>query len=419
MSKHSGEHPRFGATDVCPLVPVSGVTMAEATDYARALAKRLGEELGLTIYCYENAAFSEERRNLANVRAGEYEGLEAKLKDPIWKPDFGPAEFNARSGATAVSARDFLVAYNINLNTTSTRRANAIAFDVREQGRIKTEDGKPGGKKVLDANGEPVRIPGTLKCVKGIGWYIEEYGVAQISMNLTNTSVTPVHVAFDEVCRCAQERGVRVTGSELVGLVPLAIDPRRGPLLPAQAAALGRRLRSRTDQHRREIDGARRTGALRPGREDHRVRDRGQVEAAPRRHDPSRLHRGNAVRVARTGWWVGFRRVGRARRIPRCDGRQPQLAQARLGRPLGGILGVGGAGQGSAGSTRRARRCGHRGVQRDSGGFSVAAGQRRGEGGACRRDRGGQPRCDRGAVARHGGSPSSRWRSCARWPRAA
>ncbi|MHC4937901.1 MAG: glutamate formimidoyltransferase [Planctomycetota bacterium] len=221
MSAHSGEHPRFGATDVCPLVPVSGISMEETVEYARALAKRLGEDLGLSVYCYENAAFSEERRNLATVRAGEYEGLESKLKDPNWKPDFGPATFNARSGATAVSARDFLVAYNINLNTTSTRRANAIAFDVREQGRIRTEDGKPSGKPVLDANGEPERIPGSLKCVKGIGWFIEEYGVAQISMNLTNTSVTPVHVAFDEVCRRAEARGVRVTGSELVGLVPL------------------------------------------------------------------------------------------------------------------------------------------------------------------------------------------------------
>jgi len=221
MSTHTGQHPRFGATDVCPLVPVSGITMEETAEYARALAKRLGEELGLTIYCYENAALSEERRNLATVRAGEYEGLEAKLKDPKWKPDFGPSTFNARSGATAVSARDFLVACNINLNTTSTRRANAIAFDVREQGRVKTEDGTLAGKPVLDGNGEKVRIPGTLKCVKGIGWYIEEYGVAQISMNLTNTSVTPVHVAFDEVCRSAESRGIRVTGSELVGLVPL------------------------------------------------------------------------------------------------------------------------------------------------------------------------------------------------------
>jgi len=221
MSTHTGEHPRFGATDVCPLVPISGITMEETAEYARALAKKLGDELGLTIYCYENAALSEGRRNLATVRAGEYEGLEAKLKDPKWQPDFGPATFNARSGATAVSARDFLVAYNINLNTVSTRRANAIAFDVREQGRVKTDDGKATGKPVLDESGEKVRIPGKLKCVKGIGWYIEEYGVAQISMNLTNISVTPVHVAFDEVVKCAEARGVRVTGSELVGLIPL------------------------------------------------------------------------------------------------------------------------------------------------------------------------------------------------------
>ena len=221
MSRHSGAHPRFGAMDVCPLVPVANITMDETVEHARTLARRLGEEVGLTIFCYENAAFSKERRNLANVRAGEYEGLAQRLRQAEWKPDFGPAEFNARSGATAVSARDFLVAYNINLNTTSTRRANAIAFDVREKGRVKTEDGKPTGKKVLDAQGNPVWTPGTLKCVKGIGWFIEEYGVAQISMNLTNINVTPVHVAFDEVCRKADARGVRVTGSELVGLIPL------------------------------------------------------------------------------------------------------------------------------------------------------------------------------------------------------
>ena len=221
MSKHHGEHPRFGATDVCPLVPVSNITMEETVEYARKLAKRLGEELGLTIYCYENAAFSDERRNLATVRAGEYEALAERLRKPEWKPDFGPAEFNAKSGATAVGARDFLVAYNINLNTTSTRRANAIAFDVREKGRVKTVDGKPGSKPVLDEKGEKVWEPGTLKCVKGIGWYIDEYGVAQISMNLTNISVTPVHVAFDEVWKRSEARGVRVTGSELVGLIPL------------------------------------------------------------------------------------------------------------------------------------------------------------------------------------------------------
>jgi glutamate formiminotransferase/formiminotetrahydrofolate cyclodeaminase len=220
MSKHQGEHPRFGATDVCPLVPIAGVTMEETVEYARELARRLGDA-GITVYCYENAALSEGRRNLATVRAGEYEGLAEKLAKPEWKPDFGPAEFNPRAGATAVSARDFLVAYNVNLNTTSTRRANAIAFDVREQGRMKREGDPVTGPVVKDADGEPVRIPGSLKCVKGIGWYIEEYGVAQISMNLTNISVTAVHVAFDEVVKCAEARGVRVTGSELVGLIPL------------------------------------------------------------------------------------------------------------------------------------------------------------------------------------------------------
>lgn len=221
MSKHSGEHPRFGATDVCPLVPVSGVTMEETVEYARALAKRLGEEVGLTIYCYEHAAFSAERRNLATVRAGEYEGLKDKLADSNWKPDFGPAEFNARSGATAVSARDFLIAYNVNLNTTSTRRANAIAFDVREKGRQKRDGNPLTGPIVKDENGKAVWIPGSLKCVKGIGWFIEEYGICQISMNLTNIEVTPLHVAFDEVCKKADARGIRVTGSELVGLLPL------------------------------------------------------------------------------------------------------------------------------------------------------------------------------------------------------
>lgn len=210
MSKHHGAHPRMGATDVCPFIPVSGITMEETVIYARKVAERIGRELNIPVYCYENAAFGEKRRNLANCRAGEYEGLEKKLADPAWKPDFGPAKMNVRSGATAVGARDFLVAFNINLNTTSTRRANAVAFDVREKGRTVTSE-----------KGETVTIPGTLKSVKAIGWYIEEYGVAQISMNLTNISVTPVHVAFDEVCRKADTRGLRVTGSELVGLIPL------------------------------------------------------------------------------------------------------------------------------------------------------------------------------------------------------
>ncbi len=221
MSKHTGAHPRFGATDVCPLVPVANITMEETVEHARRLAKRLGDELGVTVYCYENAAFTPERRNLAHVRSGEYEGLKDKLGKPEWKPDFGPAKFNARSGATAVGARDFLVAYNVNLNTTSVRRANAIAYDVREKGRPKREGHPVTGKIVKDASGEQVMIPGTLKCVKAIGWYIAEYGIAQISINLTNIGVTPVHVAFDEVCQKAQARGIRVTGSELVGLIPL------------------------------------------------------------------------------------------------------------------------------------------------------------------------------------------------------
>lgn len=212
MRGHQGEHPRFGATDVCPLVPISGITMEETVKYAHKLAKRVGEELNIPVYCYENAAQEEKRKNLANCRSGEYEGLKEKLNDAAWKPDFGPAAFNEsvqKTGATAISARDFLIAYNVNLNSTSTRRANAIAFDIREAGRLVKE------------NGVEKRVPGKLKAVKGIGWFIEEYGIAQISYNLTNISITSMHVAFDETCKAAQERGLRVTGSELVGLIPL------------------------------------------------------------------------------------------------------------------------------------------------------------------------------------------------------
>ncbi len=221
MSKHKGEHPRMGATDVCPLVPVANISMEETVEYARKLAERIGNELNIPIYCYENAAFTEERRNLANCRSGEYEGMPEKLKDPHWKPDFGPAKFNAGAGVTAVGARDFLVAFNVNLNTTSTRRANAIAYDIRERGRPKREGDSLLGKAIKDEHGNNVMIPGTLKSVKAIGWFIEEYGVAQISMNLTNINITPVHVAFDETCNKAEARGIRVTGSELVGLIPL------------------------------------------------------------------------------------------------------------------------------------------------------------------------------------------------------
>lgn len=221
MAKHKGEHPRFGATDVCPLVPISGITMEETVEYARKLAKRIGEELNIPVYCYENAAFTEERRNLAFVRAGEYEGLKEKLVKPEWKPDFGPAVFNPKTGVTAVGARDFLVAYNINLNTTSTRRANSIAFDVREKGRMLRKGNPLTGEIVKDENNKPVFSPGALKSVKAIGWFIEEYGIAQISMNLTNLNTCSVHEAFDEVWKKAEERGIRVSGSELVGLVPL------------------------------------------------------------------------------------------------------------------------------------------------------------------------------------------------------
>ena len=221
MSKHKGEHPRMGATDVCPLIPVAGISMDETAEYARKLAKRVGEHLEIPIYLYEAAALIEGRNNLSEIRAGEYEGFFKKILLPEWKPDFGPVQMNIRAGATVIGARDFLIAYNVNLNTTSVRRANSIAFDVRERGRV-LRDGDPvTGKIVKDADGNPVNVPGTLKAVKAIGWFIEEYGVAQISMNLTNIRETPVHVAFDEVCKKADARGIRVTGSELVGLIPL------------------------------------------------------------------------------------------------------------------------------------------------------------------------------------------------------
>ncbi len=221
MSKHKGEHPRMGATDVCPLIPIANISMEETAKWAQKLGERVGKELQIPIYLYEAAQSNKERSNLSVIRAGEYEGFFKKIKLPEWKPDFGPAEFDAKRGATVIGARDFLVAYNVNLNTTSTRRANSIAFDVREAGRVKREGDPINGKVVNDANGNPVSIPGSLKSVKAIGWFIEEYGVAQISMNLTNINITPLHIAFDEVCKKATERGIRVTGSELVGLVPL------------------------------------------------------------------------------------------------------------------------------------------------------------------------------------------------------
>ncbi len=223
MRQHHGAHPRMGATDVLPLIPVAGVTLEECAEMARRLAERITDELGVPIYCYEAAASTPERKNLAVVRKGEYEGLAQRLDDPVEGPDFGRGpmtEHTARTGATAVGARDFLIAVNFNLNTTSTRRANAIAFDVREKGRPAREGGVLTGKPLKDESGNPVMIPGTLKGTKAIGWYIDEYGIAQVSMNITDINTTPLHVAFDEVTRAAAARGIRVTGAEIVGLIP-------------------------------------------------------------------------------------------------------------------------------------------------------------------------------------------------------
>ena len=220
MRKQKGAHPRMGATDVCPFIPVSNVSWEEAIACANQLGKRVGEELKIPVYLYERAAKTGSRSNLSVIRAGEYEGFFEKIKQAEWKPDFGPAVFNEKSGATVIGARDFLVAYNVNLNTKSVRRATSVAFDVREQGRVKTEDGTPSGKPVLDAKGEPVRVPGMLKHVKAIGWFVKEYGIAQISMNLTNIEETPLHIAFDACVEAANKRGLRVTGSEIVGMVP-------------------------------------------------------------------------------------------------------------------------------------------------------------------------------------------------------
>jgi glutamate formiminotransferase/formiminotetrahydrofolate cyclodeaminase len=220
MRKQKGAHPRMGATDVCPFIPVSNLTWEEAIACAHRLGKRVGEELKIPVYLYEKAAKDPSRSNLSIIRAGEYEGFFEKIKEAAWKPDFGPSVFNEESGATVIGAREFLVAYNVNLNTRAVRRATSVAFDVRENGRVKTDDGTPQGKPVLDANGEPVRVPGMLKHVKAIGWYVEEYGMAQVSMNLTNIEETPLHAAFDACNEAASKRGLRVTGSEVVGMLP-------------------------------------------------------------------------------------------------------------------------------------------------------------------------------------------------------
>lgn len=220
MRTHKGEHPRMGATDVCPLIPISGISFEETIRYAHKLAERVGKELDIPVYLYEMAAQSPQRKNLAEIRAGEYEGFREKILLPEWKPDYGPQRYNEKAGQTVIGVRDFLVAYNLNLNTQSVKRANSIAFDIREKGRAKTVDGTPNGKPVLDESGEPVRIPGSCKAVKAIGWYVEEYGIAQVSCNLTDIEVSPVHKVFDEAVKSAYQRGLRITGSELVGLIP-------------------------------------------------------------------------------------------------------------------------------------------------------------------------------------------------------
>ena len=221
MSVQKGEHPRMGATDVCPLIPISNISMEETAVYAKKLAKQVGEELGIPVYLYEKSQPNKKRGNLSAIRAGEYEGFFKKIKLPEWKPDFGPAEFDVKRGATVIGARDFLIAYNVNLNTTSTAIANSIAYDVRESGRILHEGELINGKIITDENGRPKSIHGSLKFVKAIGWYIKDYGIAQVSMNLTNIEATPIHIAFTEVCKKAAEHGVQVTGSELIGLIPL------------------------------------------------------------------------------------------------------------------------------------------------------------------------------------------------------
>ena len=223
MSLHKGEHPRMGAVDVCPLIPISNISMEETVKYAHKLSEKVGNDLKIPVYCYENAAKEQKRINLSNCRSGEYEGLSKKITTKEWKPDYGPNNFNesvVKSGATAISARDFLIAYNINLNSTSSRRANAIAFDLREAGRIKREGNKISGKIIKDSKGNPLRQPGLFKNLKGIGWYIDEYGISQISYNLTNINVTSLHDVFEKTCERANARGLRVTGSELIGLVP-------------------------------------------------------------------------------------------------------------------------------------------------------------------------------------------------------
>ena len=377
MSKHSGEHPRMGATDVCPFVPVAGVTMEDCIKVAHEVGERVGKELNIPGYFYESAAKRPERKNLAVCRKGQYEGL-GKLSSEEGAPDFGPAEFNdaaRRTGATAVGARDFLIAYNINLNTTSSRRANAIAFDIREAGRIKKRDGITG-PAILDEHGEPVRIPGTLKSVKGIGWYIEEYGIAQLSLNLTDINVTPVHVAFDEACDKAQARGIRVTGSELVGLLPLRV------LLDAADHYLRKQQRSLGISEEEKVKIAVKSlglDDLAPFDPAKRVIEyiiAEQGELPTHQHDAHPICRHHRIGGTRTR-----RRLHcRVRRRPWCSacdhGGQPQRPQAWVGRPLGRIQRARGKGTRPSEPAHGARGCRHPGLRCHHGGVWHAQGNR-------------------------------------------
>ena len=240
MRKHQGKHPRMGATDVCPFIPVAGIGMEETAEWSKKLARRVGEELKIPVYLYEEAQANKKRSNLSIIRSGEYEGFAEKIKRPEWQPDFGPAQLNPQAGATVIGARDFLIAYNVNLNTKSVKRANSVAFDIREAGRVKREGHPVSGKIVKDADGNEVRIPGKLKGVKAIGWYIDEYNIAQVSINITQFKETPLHKVFEECCNSANERGLRVSGSELVGLIPLSAMIEAGKyFLQKQSLSLG------------------------------------------------------------------------------------------------------------------------------------------------------------------------------------
>jgi len=335
MSKHTGAHPRMGATDVCPLIPISGVTFDECVTYAQQLGQRVGDELRIPIYLYEKAATADNRRNLAVLRAGEYEGFAEKISRPEWKPDFGPQAFNAKTGQTAIGVRDFLIAYNVNLNTKSVRRANSVAFDVREKGRVKTVDGSPNGKKVVDEDGNTVREPGTLKAVKGIGWYVEEYGIAQVSMNLTDISITPLHKAFEACQESAFKRGLRASGSEVVGLLPLKA------MLEAGRYFLRKQNWSEGASDEDLIHIAVKSMGLdelypfdlRPPGKNHRIQDCRCQRQTLGGHGPPLLLQRNPVRQPCPRRWFGQRLGRRGRCISRWHGCQPFRWQAGLGPP--------------------------------------------------------------------------------------